>query len=186
MFQINNNLVLMNVAATYWHLLSFSLPSLQFEEKVTTIHILSFPRPFVRLGKVCKVWIWLHYCFLWLFRQWKVSKELVFFLLSLSHFHCLTNLYLLLPQALTKDRPMTNLILQCILHYMFWLAPWSYGILFITEWKILHHKRRQLWGQLSLSLTKLIVITHKRRGKRLRVGGCLTKLVGSSYLYTLI
>ena len=84
MFQINNNLVLMNVAATYWHLLSFSLPSLQFEEKVTTIHILSFPRPFVRLGKVCKVWIWLHYCFLWLFRQWKVSKEIVFFLIFIA------------------------------------------------------------------------------------------------------
>ena len=72
--------------------LSFSLPPIQFEGKATTIHILSFPRPFVRLGKVCKVWIWLHYCFLWLFRQWKVSTELVLFLLSLSHFHCLTKL----------------------------------------------------------------------------------------------
>ena len=64
--------------------LSFSLPSIQFEKKTTTIYILSFPRPFVRLGKVCKVWIWLHYCFLWLFRQWKVSKELVFFLIFIT------------------------------------------------------------------------------------------------------
>ena len=70
--------------------LSFSLPSIQFEKKATIIYILSFPRPFVRLGKVCQVWIWLHYCFLWLFRQWKVSKKLVYCRLVLSQ--CLTKL----------------------------------------------------------------------------------------------
>ena len=63
--------------------LSFSLPSL-WEKRTPIIYILSFPRPFVRLGKVCQVWIWLHYCFLWLFRQWKVSKELVFFLIFIA------------------------------------------------------------------------------------------------------
>ena len=70
--------------------LFFSLPSIQFEKKATIIYILSFPRPFVRLGKVCQVWIWLHYCFLWLFRQWKVSKKLVYCRLVLSQ--CLTKL----------------------------------------------------------------------------------------------
>ena len=54
------------------------------EKKATILYILSLPRPFVRLGKVCQVWIWLHYCFLWLFRQWKVSKELGFFLIFIT------------------------------------------------------------------------------------------------------
>ena len=64
--------------------LSFSLPSIQLEKQATIIYILSFPRPFVWLGKVCKIWIWLHYCFLWLFCQRKVSKELVFFLIFIA------------------------------------------------------------------------------------------------------
>ena len=70
-------------------------------------------------------------------------------------------LFLLLPQALTKDKPLTILIPQCIFHNMFRLAPWSHGILQMTDWKIKHHKRRQLWGQLSLFVTKFIVVTHK-------------------------
>ena len=44
---------------------------------------------------------------------------------SLQHFQLnfVVNLFLLLPQALTKDKPLTILIHECIFHNMFRLAP---------------------------------------------------------------
>ena len=81
---------IMNVAATYWHLYFSLCPPYNLRKK---LQLFTFsPRPFVRLGKVCQVWIRLHYCFLWLFRQWKVSKEPVYSRIVFSHFHCLTKL----------------------------------------------------------------------------------------------
>ena len=85
-------------------------------------------------------------------------------LIPLNRYSIFKNLYLLLPQALTKDKPLTILFHQCILHNMFRLAPWSHGILLTTECKIISHKK-QLWGLLSLSLKKFIVIAHKRGPK---------------------
>ena len=77
------------------------------------------------------------------------------------------NVFLVLTQAFAKDKPSTILFYfhQSLVHNMFRLAPWSHGILISTEWQIIYHKIRQLWWQLSLSLTKFIVVTHKRMGK---------------------
>ena len=78
--------------------------------------------------------------------------------------------FLVLTQAFTKDKPSAILFYfhKSLVHNMFRLAPWSHGILLTTDEKIINHKRRQLWWQLSLSLTKFIVVDHKRRWKRLK------------------
>ena len=78
------------------------------------------------------------------------------------------DVFLVLTQALTNDKPSAILFYfhQSLVHSMFRLTPWSHCILLTTEWKIIFHKKRQLWGQLSLSLTKFIVVDHKRRWKR--------------------
>ena len=175
----------MNVAATYRHLYLSLWRPYNSRKKATILYILSLPRPFVRLGKVCKVWIWLHYCFLWLFRQWKVSKELVFFLLSLSHFHCLTNLYHFLPQALTKDKLLTILIHQCILYNMFWLAPDHMVFYLLLNEKSYFTKEEVVRTTFTFS-HEVHCYHSQKNGERVKGGGCLTKLVGSSYLYTLI
>ena len=101
-----------------------------------------------------------------------------------THVNIMSNVFLVLTQAFTKDKPSTILFYfhQSLVHNMFRLAPWSHGILLTTEWKIIYYKRRQLWGELSLSLTKSLLSITKGGGKGKQLSplrGCLLSSLSS-------
>ena len=71
-----------------------------------------------------------------------------------THVNIMSNVFLVLTQAFTKDKPSTILFYfhQSLVHNMFRLAPWSHGILLTTEWKS-HKSQKKTFVMTTFTLS---------------------------------